>query len=152
MQAGAIGRNERDAQRGAERIARARAASLQRRERRAGEVPDLECALNPLRVRRFQSRCRLWINPRKLRMQRGPTFTRGTGIDLRPQLPIGGRQCGQAFGERFEVEHCAAGEDRHTAAAADVRDRPKRVVRERRGGISLRRIDDVDQVMRDATA
>ena len=143
MQTGAIGRNERDAQRRAERIARAPAASLQRRERRAGEVPDLECALNPLRVGRFQSRCDLWVNPRKLRMQRGPTFTRGAGIDFRPQLPIRGRQCGQAFGERFEVEHRAAGENRHAAPAADLRDCAQRVAREGRGRIRLRRVDDV---------
>ena len=88
----------------------------------------------------------------ELGMQRGPALGGGARVDTRAHGGVGLRQRAQALGQRLEIEHRAAGDDRHTAARAYRRDRRLGIAAKARGGVRLRRVDDVDQVVRNAGA
>jgi hypothetical protein len=83
-------------------------------------------------------------------MQRRPPIARGAGIDLRAHDGIRWRQRGQTVAQRLEIEHCAAAENRNSAAITDPGDRRKRVAAEPRCRIGFRGIDDVEQMVRHA--
>jgi hypothetical protein len=76
----------------------------------------------------------------------------GLGIDLRAQAWTGGRQVVEAAHERAVVEHRAADEERQPAARQDVLRHADRVFAPPAGRISLVRIDEVDEVVRNVHA
>ena len=61
---------------------------------------------------------------------------------------IGFGQVVQAFGQRVEIHHCAADNQRQPAARADFLRQPHAVADKLRRAVRLRRRDDVDKVVR----
>ena len=114
----------------------------------AGEPPDFERALDALRVGRRQARGGGRVDAGKLGMQRRPAARGGLGIDARAHPGIGLGHGVQAFAQGLEVQHRAADQQGQVSALRDLVDEPPRVGHEARRGIGLRRIEDVDQVVR----
>ena len=83
------------------------------------ERMHLERALDALRIGGRQAGRGHRIHARELRVQRRPALARRARIERRAHRGIRLRQGRQALGERLEVEHRAAREDRHAAALAD---------------------------------
>ena len=149
VQSRAVGRQQRDRHHragGTLNLPR----TLQLRQRRPGQCEHLERALNALRIGGREACRGGGIDPRELRMHRRPACLPRLTVEPRAKGGVRSRQRAQAVGERFEVEHRAADQQRHAAARANGGDGGQRVGTESGGGIGLRRIDDVDEVMRDA--
>jgi hypothetical protein len=111
-----------------------------------------ERALDALRVGRAESRCRCGIDSCQRRMQCRPAFPGRACVDAPPYLRVSVRQSAQSFGQRLEVQHRTADEQRHAPAGADPGSRRERIRPEPCRGIRFARIDDVDQVVRDTRA
>ena len=135
-----------------QRQARLRAHPVRLRQRAAGELPNLERTLDPLRIIGFQALRGDGVDLRQLRMQRRPAVRCGLGVDRGPHLRV-------AFGQRIEpveqglhIQHRAAHQQRGTAARVDLGDQARGVGGEARGGVRVGRFDDVDQVVRHTRA
>ncbi len=146
VQSRAIERDQRQRNRLAER--RRFASSLQRRQRLAGHAEHFERPLDALRVGCLDARSSRGIDPREIVVKRGPAAQASFLVDLRTHDRIGAGKGREAFGERLEVQHRAAGDDRHATAPTDAVDGLACVVREPRSGIRRRGIDEVEQMMR----
>ena len=125
-----------------------RSLAVERRERPAGEPPDLEGTLDALAVGRRQPRGGDGIDACQLGVQRGPAARCGLGIERGAQAAVRRRHLVQAVEQRLEVEHRAADQQRQSAARVDLADQPRRVGDELRRRVGLARVEHVDQVMR----
>ncbi len=81
-------------------------------------------------------------------MHRGPAYVGGHRVDHPARVRVCLRQDREPFAEGLEVQHGAAHEQGHTAGGDDVVDALPGVLRKARGGVRLRRVEDVDEVMR----
>ena len=86
--------------------------------------------------------------PRARACSAGQPAQRRFGVDRRAHCGVGRRHLRESAAQRTEIEHRAADQQRQLAARADVVDRPPRVAHELARRIRLRRIENVDQVMR----
>ena len=81
-------------------------------------------------------------------MQRRPAALRRFGVDVRAHLRVGRRHLREPTPQRTEIEHRAADQQRQLAAPVNVVDRLPRIAHELAGRIRLRRVENVDEVMR----
>jgi len=99
-----------------------------------------------------------WLDPRRRSRIEAPhpsielacAALGGQAIEHRPQRLVPGRTRKQAADEGAEVEAGAADEDRQAPASGDAAYDRRRVLRVAGCGVDLRRLRDVDQVVRDA--
>src|SRR3984957_19203461 len=83
-------------------------------------------------------------------MECRPTFPCGALIQARAQLRRGLRQGRQAMQKCPDVQHCSTNEQRHTPTRVDLRDTADGICNKLPGGIALRWLADVDEVVGDA--
>ena len=127
----------------------AAARRVQLAQRLAGQSMHFERTLNSLRIVRLDARARhCGSSAASSRMQRRPAALRRFGIDCRTHCRVRRRHLRESAAQRTEIEHRAADQQRQLAARVDVVDRLPRVAHELSGRVRLRRIENVDQVMR----
>ena len=119
------------------------ASPLQRGKRRSRSHVHLERTLDALRVAGLESRGARRVDACELRMHRGPSALARHRIQALPHGSIGLRKRRQALGERLEVQHRSARDDRHASARTNRLDRGDRVVRESRRRVGFGRIHEV---------
>ena len=146
MQRSAIARHERELEDPPRRTL-GRAAG-ERGHRPAGELDDLERALDALRIAAADAFGRRRIERSQPLVQRGPADLRGLVGDAPTHRGIGLGQRGKSLRERAEVEPGAAREQRHAPFARDGFHRGERIAAELGGRVRLRRIANVDQPVR----
>src|SRR6185437_1475121 len=127
---------------------RAHGLALQLGEPPAGRMANLQSSLNSLAVVGIDAGGGCGIQARELTVQRGPAGARGAIIDLAAQRRRSLWQRRQTLEQCTQVEHGAADEQRYPAARMHGPDRGHRVTDEPPRGIALRRITDIDEVMR----
>ena len=125
------------------------AGGLQLRQGLPGQFPDLERALDALRVVGRESRRGRRIEARKIGMQRRPAVARGARIDLRAQSGFGLRQRVDALRQGSVVKHRAANQQRNFPSSQDFKDDAGGVFPEAARGIGPGRVEQVDEVMGD---
>ena len=122
-----------------------------RGQRPAGQEVHLERAHEPLQIARLDPRRRLADRrARSIRCRHVDAAPLGDRLEPRAQRRVAPGPGKQAARQRAVVEAGAADENRQPAARVDVADHRRRVARVLRRGVLVGRIDDVDQVMRDA--
>ena len=147
MQPGTVARLERD-----QRRRSPGRRGVPRRERPAADAMDLERALDPLAVVGREPRGGDGVDRRELGVQGRPAFAGGACVDRGAHFGVGGGHRVEAVEPGLEVEHRAADQERDRAARADRLDRRARVGNEARRRVALRRVGDVDAVVRDRGA
>ena len=153
VQLRAVGRNQRDREGRTERPGRGFAPALQHRKRLPAQPVHFERALDALRVVGIEARGGRGIDrARARRAARANPRGAAPRVEFRAHAGVRAWQRRQPFGQRLEIKHRAAAENRHPAARANVRHACPRIARKRRRRIALGRVDDVDQVMRNARA
>ncbi|KAG0910045.1 hypothetical protein G6F31_021569 [Rhizopus arrhizus] len=83
-------------------------------------------------------------------MQRGPALRGCAGFQCGAQGRVGLRQVVQPVAKRLVVHHRAAGQQRNASPRADLVDQAQRGGAELGRRIRLRRVQDVQQVLRHA--
>src|SRR3546814_9897278 len=83
-------------------------------------------------------------------MHRRPAKRRRLGLKACAQPGIGGWQFAESPRQRAEIQHRPTDQQRYPAATADLLDQPPRVLGKTCGRIRFARIENVDQVMRNA--
>ena len=114
----------------------------------AGLQVDLQRALDALAVAQREPGGGDRIDPGQFGVQGRDAFLGNAQIQLGADSQVGRRQRIQPLGQGFEIQHRAADQQRQLAPGVDLGDQPSRVVDEGRRRVGLRRVEDVDQVVR----
>ena len=123
-------------------------SSVELLDRLAGERQQFQRALNPLTVGRTDAGCRHRVALRQLSMHRRYPTLRELRVDVGSQRRIGLGQFRQSHQQRPQIQHGAAHQQRHPAAAGDVVDQAQRIADKLPRRVTPSRVDDVDQVVR----
>ena len=123
-------------------------AQLKKRQRLARDAKHLQRARNTLRVLRLQARCRHRVDPGQLGMQRRPAGHGGLAGQLGAHARIGFGHGVEPAGQRLEIKHGAAHQERQLAARPDLLHQAFGVGHEFGGAVGLQGIAYVDQVVR----
>ena len=132
--------------------ARGAAGRVEAAERAPRHAMDLERALDTLAVARLQPRCRGRVQFGQPGMHPRPADCRGLGFERGAHRGVGRRHVVQALHECLEIQHRPTHQQRQFSARVDLADQPLRVAREVGGTVRLRRVADVDQVVRHGRA
>ena len=103
---------------------------------------------NPLRIVGVNALSRSRINLRQRRMNRRPALFQSHCLNPRTHHRIRRRHTGQATGQRLEIQHGAAHQQRHAATRGNILYQRQGIITKPCCRIRLGRVEHIDQVMR----
>ena len=113
----------------------------------AAQTIDFERPGQTLRIVGMDARGGLRIDLSQLPMQRLPTFGRGPCLQLGTNGRVGARHVGQAFQQRFVIQHGPAHQQRDTPTCGALSHCSQGIGAKFRRRIALGRITNIDQRM-----
>ena len=121
-------------------------------ERPAGEQPHFQCAFDALAVAGLEAVGGSGVGLLQLGIEVQQAVLLFLLLQLAADLRIGGRQAVEAIDEGVVIHHGAAHNQRQAAARVDFAAQAQAVIQKIGHAVALRRVDDVDEVVRYGSA